>query len=90
MCYGARVVKKAKELESHYKIEVTRGTLDAYVELTYNYANGFTHPTLWIKRPVRKIVRLQQLQKQCAKKKIYCSSRRLLRTPYGSEKWEGF
>ncbi|MCK0157266.1 SOS response-associated peptidase [Cellulophaga sp. F20128] len=48
MCYGTRVVKKAKELENHYKITAIRGGLAANVELTYNYANGFAHPTLWI------------------------------------------
>jgi putative SOS response-associated peptidase YedK len=48
MCYGIRVVKKARELENHYKIEALFGDMAPNTELVYNYANGFTHPNLWI------------------------------------------
>lgn len=48
MCYGTRVIKKAKELENHYKIKAIYGGLDTNKELIYNYANGFAHPNMWI------------------------------------------
>lgn len=48
MCYGARVIKKAKELESFYKIKAIYGDLEKGSELVYNYANGFAHPHMWI------------------------------------------
>jgi putative SOS response-associated peptidase YedK len=48
MCYGVRVVKKAKELEQYYKIEAIYGDLEQGTELAYNYANGFAHPNMWI------------------------------------------
>lgn len=48
MCYGARVTKKAKELEQYYKIDAIYGDLEEGTELSYNYANGFAHPYLWI------------------------------------------
>lgn len=48
MCYGTRVIKKAEELEQHYKIKAIYGDLEKDTELTYNYANGFVHPIMWI------------------------------------------
>src|SRR5690606_27420120 len=48
MCYGTRVIKKAEELEQHYKIKAIYGDLGKDTELIYNYANGFGHPIMWI------------------------------------------
>ncbi|MFD0797169.1 SOS response-associated peptidase [Maribacter chungangensis] len=48
MCYGTRVVKKAKELELFYNVERLYGQMKPDAELTYNYANGFSHPNMWI------------------------------------------
>lgn len=48
MCYGTRVVKKAKELELFYNIEGLYGKMEPNTELIYNYANGFAHPNMWI------------------------------------------
>lgn len=48
MCYGTRVIKKTKELENFFEIEAIYGDLEKGNELTYNYANGFAHPNLWI------------------------------------------
>lgn len=48
MCYGTRVVTTAKQLELHYNIEKLYGDLPRDKELVYNYANGFSHPHMWI------------------------------------------
>ncbi|HUH47942.1 MAG TPA: SOS response-associated peptidase family protein [Arenibacter sp.] len=48
MCYGTRVIKTAAELENHYRIEAIYGELEKDNELIYNYANGFSHPIMWI------------------------------------------
>jgi len=48
MCYGTRVIKKAKELENYYHIKAAYGELDEESELLYHYANGFAHPNMWI------------------------------------------
>ena len=48
MCYGTRVVKEAKELELRYKVNRLYGEMNPDEELTYNFANGFSHPNMWI------------------------------------------
>src|SRR5690554_8239514 len=48
MCYGTRVIKKVEELENHYRINAIYGNLEKDTELIYNYANGFSHPIMWI------------------------------------------
>lgn len=48
MCYGTRVVKTAQQLELFYNVEKLYGDLPKDKELVYNYANGFSHPHMWI------------------------------------------
>lgn len=48
MCYGTRIIKKTEELENHYKVQAIYGDLEKDTELSYNYANGFAHPIMWI------------------------------------------
>lgn len=48
MCYGTRVTEKADRLEYYYNVRRILGELEKDTELTYNYANGFAHPHLWI------------------------------------------
>lgn len=48
MCYGTRVESNAKQLELHYNVEALYGKLPKDKELIYNYANGFSHPFMWI------------------------------------------
>jgi putative SOS response-associated peptidase YedK len=42
------VIKTAKELEHHYRINAIYGNLEKDRELIYHYANGFAHPVMWI------------------------------------------
>ncbi|WP_047246922.1 SOS response-associated peptidase [Maribacter thermophilus] len=49
MCYNTRVSRKVRELEDYYSVERLLGEeLDEQAELTYNHANGFAHPNMWI------------------------------------------
>ncbi|RRQ49819.1 SOS response-associated peptidase [Maribacter algicola] len=49
MCYNTRVTRKVGELEDYYGVERLLGeVIDEDVELTYNSANGFAHPNMWI------------------------------------------
>ncbi|WP_289645247.1 SOS response-associated peptidase [Maribacter aestuarii] len=48
MCYGTRVVRTAQQLELFYNVEKLYGDLPKDKELVYNYANGFSHPHMWI------------------------------------------
>jgi len=54
MCYGTRVVKTIKELEEYYDKEAIYGEMEPGTELTYHYANGFSHPNMWILPQERK------------------------------------
>ena len=54
MCYGTRVVKTIKELEEYYEKEANYGEMEPDSELTYYYANGFSHPNMWILPQERK------------------------------------
>ena len=54
MCYGTRVVKTIKELEDYYDREAIYGEMEPGTELTYHYANGFSHPNMWILPQERK------------------------------------
>lgn len=42
------MIKKAEELEQHYKIKAIYGDLEKDTELIYYYANGFGHPIMWL------------------------------------------
>lgn len=48
MCYNTRITKKAAELENYYKRDRLLGDMKLDQELTYNSANGFAHPNMWI------------------------------------------
>ena len=48
MCYGTRVTSTAKEVEKFYNVSKLMGKTPIEGELTYNHANGWAHPLLWI------------------------------------------
>lgn len=48
MCYNTRITREAAELEAFYKVQKLLGAADNDLELTYNSANGFAHPNMWI------------------------------------------
>lgn len=48
MCYATRVVREAEEFEAFYNVERLLGIYGPEMELTYNHANGFAHPNMWI------------------------------------------
>lgn len=48
MCYGTRVVESKKQLKPFYDITILQDKTKVDSELTYNHANGFAHPLMWI------------------------------------------
>ena len=48
MCFHARIVSTAEEIESHYGVERSGKTLQEGVEFMYHHSNGYSHETFWV------------------------------------------
>ncbi len=48
MCYNVRMIKTVEQLEREYQLKLLFGEQKVEGELTYNHANGFAHPLLWV------------------------------------------
>ncbi|RTE53868.1 SOS response-associated peptidase [Arenibacter aquaticus] len=48
MCFGTRVTSTSKEVKKFYNVSKLMGKTPIEGELTYNHANGWAHPLLWI------------------------------------------
>jgi len=48
MCFHARIVSKAQEIESHYGVTRSLKAKEADNEFIYHHANGYNHDSMWI------------------------------------------
>ncbi|MEO1545307.1 MAG: SOS response-associated peptidase family protein [Bacteroidota bacterium] len=48
MCFHARIVSTAEEIESHYNVTRSEKTINEGVEFIYHHSNGYSHQPFWV------------------------------------------